>query len=565
MPGRVDIMACYAAMAGVSVISFVVDVPIFVQMLVFTVATIYLGCHYALVPEGHAQPVESERMERSDVYLFPIIGSCVLFSLYLVFKIFPRAVLMFVVKLYFLAVGSFVVYTRFAGLLRSVLLPPAQLATLEGQSYSVPLASANKLLNDGRSAYATKVAPTLAPHLATAKTVFDKVAAVAADVYEKAQPLLAAAESKLNSILGEDKSKAKSADAAAPAPAPAADAEPASASPFGFKTTGDNWLPDVLTLTGIDAAAAAFAAFTAAVYIVFNPPWANNVYGVFMSIQAIELLNLGSLLNGTILLAALFFYDVFWVFGTEVMVTVAKNFDAPIKLIFPSSPRPSMLGLGDIVIPGIFIAMTLRYDRKVARPVLAPAKPTGANVPPLAWARYAAELVGSFNPAGLPFRPEYFNVTLLCYAVGILVTLGVMFVFKAAQPALLYLVPACLGAVYGLAFSKGTAEFDAVRDFHDEAPVPDAAAPTAPAVPQPPAPKPLSPAAGVISGPVKAAKAAAESAKAAAAEEAKAALPAAPSADEIMREAEDELRAEEAADNAASAEAEGEEGVRERA
>ena len=41
-----------------------------------------------------------------------------------------------------------------------------------------------------------------------------------------------------------------------------------------------------------------------------------------------------------------FFYDIFWVFGTEVMVSVAKGVDGPIKLLFPRSfkqvrPRPS--------------------------------------------------------------------------------------------------------------------------------------------------------------------------------------------------------------------------------
>ncbi len=50
---------------------------------------------------------------------------------------------------------------------------------------------------------------------------------------------------------------------------------------------------------------------------------------------------------------------------------MAKSFDAPIKLLFP---RPedlsggkapfSMLGLGDIVVPGIFVALILRYDAK---------------------------------------------------------------------------------------------------------------------------------------------------------------------------------------------------------
>lgn len=47
----------------------------------------------------------------------------------------------------------------------------------------------------------------------------------------------------------------------------------------------------------------------------------------------------------------------------------AKSFDAPIKLLFPraleegSKAMPfSMLGLGDIVIPGIFVALILRFD-----------------------------------------------------------------------------------------------------------------------------------------------------------------------------------------------------------
>jgi len=47
------------------------------------------------------------------------------------------------------------------------------------------------------------------------------------------------------------------------------------------------------------------------------------------------------------------------------MVTVAKSFDVPIKLLFPYAWNPekfSMLGLGDIVIPGIFVALCLKYD-----------------------------------------------------------------------------------------------------------------------------------------------------------------------------------------------------------
>lgn len=71
--------------------------------------------------------------------------------------------------------------------------------------------------------------------------------------------------------------------------------------------------------------------------------------------------------TGFILLWGLFFYDIFWVYGTDVMVTVAKSLDVPIKLQFPynwneSPPKFSMLGLGDIVIPGIFVALCLKYD-----------------------------------------------------------------------------------------------------------------------------------------------------------------------------------------------------------
>jgi len=52
----------------------------------------------------------------------------------------------------------------------------------------------------------------------------------------------------------------------------------------------------------------------------------------------------------------------------DMQVSVAKNFDAPIKLLFPraaaaGAEKPfSMLGLGDIVIPGVFVALLLRYD-----------------------------------------------------------------------------------------------------------------------------------------------------------------------------------------------------------
>lgn len=127
-------------------------------------------------------------------------------------------------------------------------------------------------------------------------------------------------------------------------------------------------------------------------------------------------------------------------FGTDVMVTVAKSLDGPIKILFPRSiiPDPetgkidmSLLGLGDIVIPGFFLALLLRFDAHNAN---VPYFPTNPHV---------------------NFPKPYFHSALLGYVLGLAVTLYVMIVFEAAQPALLYLVPACLGSSLLCAFGRG--------------------------------------------------------------------------------------------------------------
>ncbi|CAH8865205.1 unnamed protein product [Trichobilharzia szidati] len=99
---------------------------------------------------------------------------------------------------------------------------------------------------------------------------------------------------------------------------------------------------------------------------------ANNFVAVTIAILAIEFIRLNKFSNGILLLCGLFIYDIFWVFGTGVMVAVAKNLDAPIKVIFPRDflmhgfygKQLALLGLGDIVVPGVFIALLLRFDTK---------------------------------------------------------------------------------------------------------------------------------------------------------------------------------------------------------
>lgn len=196
----------------------------------------------------------------------------------------------------------------------------------------------------------------------------------------------------------------------------------------------------------------------------------NNLLGIAFAVQGIESVSLGSFKIGAILLCGLFFYDIFWVFGTNkllkgdsVMVTVAKGIDGPIKLLFPrpanmtavaeanlaaaaanatSSTKPlsttffgeavqfSMLGLGDIVVPGFLIALLLRFDAERAK-----TKPS--------------------HGAHGRFPKPYFHAIMVAYVGGLLTTVIVMERFKAAQPALLYLVPACLGAALCTALVRG--------------------------------------------------------------------------------------------------------------
>ncbi|XP_060598615.1 minor histocompatibility antigen H13-like [Ruditapes philippinarum] len=163
-------------------------------------------------------------------------------------------------------------------------------------------------------------------------------------------------------------------------------------------------------------------------YLIKKHWVANNLFGLAFAVNGIEFLTLNSISTGCILLGGLFVYDVFWVFGTNVMVTVAKSFEAPIKLVFPQdllengldAKNFAMLGLGDIVIPGIFIALLLRFDISQKK---------GSRV--------------------------YFYASFLAYFLGLLMTIVVMHFFKHAQPALLYLVPACIGVPVFVALVRG--------------------------------------------------------------------------------------------------------------
>ncbi|KAI6169310.1 signal peptide peptidase-domain-containing protein [Pisolithus thermaeus] len=156
----------------------------------------------------------------------------------------------------------------------------------------------------------------------------------------------------------------------------------------------------------------------------------TNILALALAHNALSILRLDSFQTGCVLLSGLFLYDVYWVFGTKVMVEVATSLDVPIKILWPKSlsfttdKGSTMLGLGDIVIPGMFVALALRYDYSRSKKTESFTKP-------------------------------YFFVTLTSYTLGLVTTMTVMHTFGRAQPALLYLSPACILAFLVTAFFRG--------------------------------------------------------------------------------------------------------------
>ena len=231
--------------------------------------------------------------------------------------------------------------------------------------------------------------------------------------------------------------------------------------------------------------------------LVDKPWWLTNLLGFSFAYNALQIMSPTTAWTGTLILMALFIYDIYFVFFTPLMVTVATNIDIPAKLLFPRPVGPhqdpskqalSMLGLGDIVLPGIIIGYALRFDlhlfylRKQVRQATGNAtvsedaedanasktrKPdTKSEIVKAKWVpatgSWGERFWTSYKKAVIPealqgvvFPKTYFYATLVGYAIGMIVTLGILQVYSHAQPALLYLVPGTLGALWGTALIKG--------------------------------------------------------------------------------------------------------------
>lgn len=216
----------------------------------------------------------------------------------------------------------------------------------------------------------------------------------------------------------------------------------------------------------------------------------TNLVGFGFSYNAMQILSPTTFVTGSLILGSMFFYDIYFVFFTPIMITVATSLEVPIKLVFPRPARPdapdartshAMLGLGDVVLPGMMIGLALRFDLFLfylrRQMVVTRASKDGSGVlqeivkpryfslagrwTDLFWTHswFGRPLFNSpkddQSEAPFTFPKTYFRASIVGYVLGMLVTLGVMQVFEHGQPALLYLVPGVLGSLWLTALCRG--------------------------------------------------------------------------------------------------------------
>ncbi|RZC57062.1 hypothetical protein C5167_004366 [Papaver somniferum] len=190
----------------------------------------------------------------------------------------------------------------------------------------------------------------------------------------------------------------------------------------------------------------------------------NNLLGISICIAFVSHVRLPNIKICALLLVCLFVYDIFWVFfserffGANVMVSVAtrqasnpvhtvanslslpglqlitKKLELPVKIVFPRSLMSGagsgsdsadfmMLGLGDMAIPGMLLALVLCFDHRRTRDSATPMELSSTK------------------------GQKYIWYAVCGYAIGLVTALAAGILSQSPQPALLYLVPSTLGPV----------------------------------------------------------------------------------------------------------------------
>jgi signal peptide peptidase-like 2B len=202
----------------------------------------------------------------------------------------------------------------------------------------------------------------------------------------------------------------------------------------------------------------------------------QDVFGACMCIIFLSTMRLNSIKVASTLLLAAFVYDIFFVFvtpyltkgGESIMIDVATSGGPPkadpswcekyprdrdcrggdplpmlftIPRLFDFTGGSSMLGLGDIVLPGLLISFAARYDE--AKRFIGKSNRGGSDGS------------GVVNQTCSTKSKGYFPYLVIAYAIGLAMANIAVYAMNMGQPALLYLVPCCLGTMIYLAKKRG--------------------------------------------------------------------------------------------------------------
>lgn len=234
-----------------------------------------------------------------------------------------------------------------------------------------------------------------------------------------------------------------------------------------------------------------------------------NAIACLIAADVMQFLGLNSFRVAAVLLFGMLLYDVTWVFaspqaiGENVMLKVATSdiMNGPTRLLFPKIPGSvgeaasfpfSLLGLGDIAIPGLFACLSLRYDasRTIdmrSRGIAAAEAIQGAieSLSDTASGDEIAELTGRAAEEAydrianleleqqdrsqgismeqgtvvqvsdaVMYHRNYFVAVVIAYVFGLSAAFAANSITGLGQPALLYLVPSVVFSTILLAITR---------------------------------------------------------------------------------------------------------------
>ena len=181
-----------------------------------------------------------------------------------------------------------------------------------------------------------------------------------------------------------------------------------------------------------------------ALYFITRHWIINDIICFCLAFTTLSFIILKSFMLCFVCLFAFFIYDTFWVFYSEkiftenVMVVAATSIQIPIKIEFPilfsNNPIKNcmLLGLGDILLPGMIIKYCRRFD--------------------------ALKLKLDKKKPGLRKKKnkmDFYLYNLILYFISVALAMIMMFVFNHGQPVLFYISPIFILGLMGKAYNDG--------------------------------------------------------------------------------------------------------------